>query len=88
MFRIWGRCIKDSRTVREITVSDGDYTKNRTRMVTDALTEICRAFDLAEPIWLDKNIREFQQRARTSFTADSFVEEIDFDRLELRVLEE
>jgi hypothetical protein len=52
------------------------------------LTEICREFDLAEPIWLDSNIREFQKIARTRFRKDSFIEEIDFDYLEIWVIEE
>ncbi len=38
--------------------------------------------------WLDKNIHDFQRRAQCRFDRDSFVEEIDFDYLEISVLEE
>ena len=54
MFRLWGKCIRNNHPVRDIVVCDGDYSKSRTRMVLDGLTGICRAFDLAEPIWLAK----------------------------------
>ena len=57
-------------------------------MVLDGLTGICRAFDLAEPIWLESNIEEFRRLSRTRFHQDSFIETLDFDYLEIRVIEE
>lgn len=88
MFRLWGKCIKNNHLVRDLVVEDADYSKNRTRMVLDAVSTLCREFDLAEPIWLDSNIREFQRLSRTRFTQDSFLEQLDFDYLEIRVIEE
>ena len=72
MFRLWGKCIRNNHPVRDIVVCDGDYSKNRTRMVLDGLTAVCRAFDLAEPIWLESNIEEFRRLSRTRFHQDSF----------------
>ena len=43
---------------------------------------------LAPEIWLDSSIRDFQRHARCRFTKDSFIEEIDFDYLEIWVIEE
>ena len=88
MFRMWGKCIKENHLIRDIVISDNDYSKNRTRMVLDALTAICHKFDLAEPIWLETNIDEFQRLNHTRFRQDSFIEALDFDYLEIRVLEE
>ena len=88
MFRLWGKCMKQNRLVRDIIICDGDYSKSRTRMVLDGVTEICRFFDLPEPIWLDSNIEEFRRLDHTRFRQDSFIEELDFDYLEIRVLEE
>ena len=45
-------------------------------------------FDLPVPIWLPARIKEFQTRSKTSFLADSFLEEIPFDALEIQVIEE
>lgn len=85
--RIWGKIWKDSRLVRDTVIEDLPED-TRTHRILRALTEICREFDLAEPIWLDSNIREFQKSARTCFRKDSFIEEIEFDFLEIQVLEE
>ncbi len=88
MFRLWGKCVKRNRLLRDTVICDSDYSKSRTQMVLDALTEICREFDLAEPIWLDANIDEFRRLDHTRFRQDSFIESVDFDYLEIRVLEE
>ncbi len=90
MFRMWGKIWKDNRLVRDLTVCDGasETEKNRTRKVFDAVEEICYAFDLGKPIWLDVNVKEFKQGDKTRFSGDSFIEEIDFDYLEIQVIEE
>ena len=46
------------------------------------------AFDLQEPIWLDKNIAEFKRIDKTRFYQDNFIESIAFDFLEIQVIEE
>ena len=45
-------------------------------------------FDLQQPIWLDKNINEFKRVDKTRFEQDNFIEQIDFDYLEIEVIEE
>ena len=44
--------------------------------------------DSGKPIWLDVNVAEFKRHAKTRFTQDSFIESIDFDFLEMHVIEE
>jgi hypothetical protein len=88
MFRLWGKEFKENRLVRDITITDADTVKNRTKKVFDAIEEICLAFDLSKPIWLEKNIAEFQRVDKTRFTSDNFIDAIDFDYLEIQVIEE
>lgn len=88
MFRIWGKLIKSNRLLRDMVVEIEDYTLSRTKKVYQALDEICYEFDLAKPIWLEKNKEEFIRHARTQFTRDSFIEDIDFDYLDFQVIEE
>ena len=88
MFRMWGKLTKNSKVMKDIIITDHDYTKSRTQMVLQALDEICHAFDLETPIWLDMNVQEFRRRSRTRFGQDSFIEHIGFDYLEIQVLEE
>ena len=87
MFRVWGKIFKDNRLVKDITICN-DEPDTRTHKVFHALDEICYAFDLSKPIWLDSNIKEFKRHAKTRFFQDSFVDAIDFDFLELHVIEE
>ena len=87
MFRVWGKLFKDNRMLKDLTVCD-DSQDTRTHKVLHALDEMCYAFDLSKPIWLDSNVREFQRHAKTRFRQDSFVDEVDFDFLEFHVIEE
>ena len=85
--RIWGKIIKDSRMLWDMTVTiDSDDT--RTHKIFHALEKACHEFDIENPIWLDVNISEFKRFAKTRFTQDSFIEEINFDYLEMQIIEE
>ncbi|MGI6108041.1 MAG: hypothetical protein ACOX8B_08940 [Lachnospiraceae bacterium] len=88
MFRLWARTVKKNRLLRDTIIEYPDPDKTRTHKIFDSLTEVCRQFDLPSPIWLDSNISEFKRNSLTRFTQDSFVEEVPFDYLEIRVLEE
>ena len=87
MFRLWARTFKDNHMLQDICIEDGS-SETRTHKVFHALDEVCSKFDLSKPIWLDSNINDFRRHAKTRFRQDSFVEEIDFDYLEIQVIEE
>ncbi len=87
MFRLWAKEWKDNRMVRDMTVCDAG-TDTRTHKVFHALDEVCTAFDLGKPIWLDTNTEEFRRHAKTRFYQDSFIESIPFDFLEIQIIEE
>ncbi|MCQ2500716.1 MAG: hypothetical protein MJ117_05155 [Lachnospiraceae bacterium] len=87
MLRLWGRMFRDNRLLKDITI-DNTEEDTRTHRIFHALDDICYAWDLGKPIWLDSNIREFKKHNKTRFYADSFIEEIDFDYLEISILEE
>lgn len=87
MFRLWGKIWKDNHLLNDITIKD-DSDDTRTHKIFRALDEICMEMDLGKPLWLDSNIKEFKKHSRTRFSQDSFIEEIDFDYLEIQVIEE
>lgn len=87
MFRLWARTFKDNHMIQDTVVCD-DSTDTRTHKVFHAIEEICYAFDLGKPIWLDSTIAEFKRHDKVRFTADNFIEAIDFDYLEIQVIEE
>ena len=85
--RIWGKIFKDNRLIRDIVAElPGEGT--RTQKILEGLRTICLTLDLAEPIWLDVNIKEFQRIAKTRFRQDSFLETVGFDYLEFQIIEE
>lgn len=87
MFRLWAKLFQDNRLLKDTVICDSS-NDTRTHKVFHALDEICREFDLGKPIWLESNIRDFQRHAKVRFYKDSFIEQIDFDYLEVQVIEE
>ena len=75
MFRLWGKEFKDNRMLRDTVICDES-------------DEICYEFDLSKPIWLDSTIEEFKRHDKARFYQDNFVDSIDFDYLEIHVIEE
>ncbi len=85
--RIWFKIFKDNRMLNDMTVEDHSG-ETRTHKVYKALDEACRQFDLGRPLWLESTVRDFKAHAKARFRQDSFIEHIDFDFLEIHVLEE
>ena len=85
--RIWGKLIKNNR-IHKDTVIENYEDDTRTHKVFDALDRMCHDFDLSVPIWLDATVSEFKRHAKCRFYPDNFIDEIDFDYLEIQVLEE
>lgn len=88
MFRMWAKVFKENRLVKDTVIENDSTTLNRTRKVFDAIDSICYEFDLSKPIWLDSTIKDFQIHDKTRFYQDNFIEQIDFDYLEIQVIEE
>lgn len=88
MFRLWGKLIKNNHLLKDITITIDNENINRTKKVFSALDEICYEFDLGKPIWLDNTINDFKLHDKARFFSDNFIEEIEFDYLEIQVIEE
>ena len=82
MPRLWARIIKKHRIERQATC-DCRYED-----VEEALTELCREFDIPRPIWLDKHTREYGEFHRTRFLPEHFMEDVPFQRLEIEYLDD
>lgn len=87
MFRLWAKEFKNNRMLRDMVVCE-EAEDTRTHKIFRALDEVCYAFDLSKPIWLDATIDEFKRHAKARFYQDNFVDMIDFDYLEIQVIEE
>ncbi len=87
MFRLWGKVFRSNRLIKD-TVAYSDAKDTRTHKVFQCLEDICYELDLEKPIWLDKNVEDFKYHKKTRFNQDNFIEHLDFDFLEIEVIEE
>ncbi|MEY8234519.1 hypothetical protein AALA36_02170 [Lachnospiraceae bacterium 66-29] len=87
MMRIWFKLFQDNHLLQDTVITD-DSEDTRTHKIFRALEQVCYEFDLSKPIWLDATIAEFKRHAKARFYQDNFVEQIDFDYLEIHVIEE
>lgn|SRR5574344_153702 len=87
MFRLWAKVFTNNHMLRD-TVIENNSNQTRTKKIFAALEEVCMQFDLCKPIWLESNISEFKKVSKTRFRQDSFIENIEFDFLEIQVIEE
>lgn len=85
--RIWFKIFKDNHLLKDIVITE-DSDDTRTHKIFHALEQACYEFDLSKPIWLDSTIAEFKRHDKARFYQDNFVEEIDFDFLEIHIIEE
>ena len=87
MFRLWGKLFKDNRMLKDTVICD-ESDDTRTYKIFHSLDEICYEFDLSKPIWLENTIADFQKHDKARFYQDNFVDEIEFDYLEIEIIEE
>lgn len=73
--------------LKDQTIED-DTQETRTHKIFNALNELCVLWDLSKPIWLEKNIAEFKKLGKTRFYQDNFIDHIDFEYLEIHIIEE
>ncbi len=88
MFRLWAKIFKENRMISDMVVENANQDMTRTKKVFSAIDEICYAFDLSKPIWLDVTVADFKRHDKTRFTKDNFIDTIEFDYLEIEVIEE
>ncbi len=82
MARLWARVIVKHRISRQATVTctwEG---------VEDALTELCHELDIERPLWLNKHVKEFQEFRSTAFLPEHFMDEVNFQKLEIEFLDD
>lgn len=87
MYRIWGKLKKRNKIITDTVIERQNSNDDEAVLFEDCLTEMCREFDLENPMILPKNWRDYFQYQRVVFTKDNFIDKINFDNLEIEVLE-
>lgn len=88
MLRLWGKIVKNNQLILS---SESSYEFNDLeyqQQLKYCIQNLCAEFDIQKPYWLNTNLKEYNKYKKTSFTQDNFIEEIDFDKFEIEVLDE
>lgn len=88
MFRLWAKVFFENRMIKDMVVCNKNEDMSRTQKIFSAMDEICYEFDLSKPIWLTATVDDFKKHNKTRFTQDNFIESIDFDYIEIQVIQE
>ncbi len=78
---LWVKTIVNHRIEHQATVPCG---RDNPR---EALLTACHELDLPEPVWLDKNEREWEEFGMTRFLPDAFFERVPFQRMEIEYID-
>lgn len=89
MIKLWGKIMINNRIEdQNVAICTDDEVDEYQEQLKKCIVKLCYNFDIEKPYWLQKNLKEYNKIKKTSFTQDNFIEEINFDRLEIEVLEE
>jgi hypothetical protein len=87
MFRLWGKIIKNNRIVSDQVFEDNMTGLRLEDKLDQGLEALCYHFDIQKPMWFDDHSSDLNLVGKTSFKADHFIENIDFDYLEIEIIE-
>lgn len=88
MYRLWGLIRKNNKRVKDMIAQSTEPGLTEEARLEQCIQQMCSAYDLQRPMWLPKNVRDYETYKRVVLNQDNFIEFIDFDALELEVLED
>lgn len=87
MYKLWAREIKKNHIINSIVVKNKEDLSSSEKR-DKCLKEICRKLDVSVPVWLKKHDLEFSQFKYVTFYPQDFIDEVDFDKLEVELLDD
>lgn len=88
MFRLWGKVYKNNTIIKDTVIEQNENAMSKDDLTYDCLDKICYEFDLQHPMWLNDNYKDYPTYGKTSFKQDHFIEQIDFDYLEIEIIKD
>lgn len=82
---IIGKLIKGTVTISEKLIENENDSVSFRDLLQDNFIALCKELDISVPLWLKRNTAEFVRYRRTSFTKDQFIENVKFDRFEIKI---
>lgn len=87
MYKLWAKKIRANSTVSSLLVKNNENISLDEKL-DKTFKEVCVKFDISVPIWLKKHETEFIQFKSVTFYPQDFVDEIDFDKLEIELIDD
>lgn len=87
MFRLWGKIIKNNRIINDQVFKTDVLDLSLNDKIKQGLESICYNFDLQTPLWFNEHDKDFALFGKTRFTDHHFVEDLNFDYLEIEIIE-
>lgn len=87
MYKLWAKKINANKITNSIVVKNKeeiDLNGKRDKV----FKEICAKLDISVPLWLKKHDLEFSQFKYVTFYPQDFVDEVDFDKLEIELIDD
>ena len=85
MIRLWGVLRSQQRIIAQQTVQAVSPAQADVR---EAVREICRNFNIAAPMWMEKHDADMANFGRAVFLPEHFIEDVRFERFEIEILRE
>lgn len=86
--RLEGKVFSGHLLLQIDTVKREDDEKSIPMQLEACLIDLCHKMNVPIPLWLKKNTREFARFHQTIFFDGQFYEKINFDKFQIRWLEE
>jgi hypothetical protein len=83
--KLYGKLIKQTKIIKETFAEQNDDSISFRDQLELCLIQVCKDLDIQVPLWLKKNTKEFVNHHRTFFTSEHFVENINFDKFEIKI---
>lgn len=83
--KLYGRLIRGTKTIKQAQVEKDDSQGTFHDRLEECLINLCKELDIQVPVWLKKNTTEFSMYHKTFFEREQFVENINFDKLEIKI---
>jgi len=87
MYKLWAKKIKNNKIIASLIVKNKENISSSEK-TEKCFKEICQKFDLSVPLWLGKHDMEFSQFKYVTFYSDDFIDDIDFDKLEIELIDD
>lgn len=86
--RVEGRLYRGNRIGGYAAATRRHDTARFSTLLEQCLVDICHELEMQVPLWMERNTKEFARYHQTMFTSEQFMDPVDFDRFQLKLMED